>query len=69
MSLQKDWNKLLITYNSLQMHKIDLKTYDIWVGNIKMLNKKYNKDHEVPDYDGWRKKEIKRRFEEVAVHA
>ena len=69
LNLQKDWNRLLIIYNSLQMHMLTEETYTIWAKNITELNERDNKHFEVPDYDGWRKKEIQRRFEEVNVSA
>ncbi len=69
LNLQNDWNKLLIIYNSLQMHMLTEETYTIWAKNIAELNERDNKHFEVPDYEGWRKKEIQRRFEEVYVSA
>ncbi|KKM62164.1 hypothetical protein LCGC14_1524490 [marine sediment metagenome] len=69
LNLQKDWNRLLIIYNSLQMHMLTEETYTIWAKNITELNERDNKHFEVPDYDGWRKKEIQRRYQELTVPA
>ena len=69
LNLQKDWNRLLIIYNSLQMHMLTEETYTIWAKNITDLNERDNKHFEVPDYDGWRKKEIQRRYQELTVPA
>ena len=69
MCLQKDWNRLLIIYNNLQMYMLTREIYTKWASNIRALNERDNKTFEVPDYDGWRKKEIKRRFEEQSVYA
>lgn len=69
INLHKDWNRLLIIYNSLQMHMLTEEIYTKWAGNIRGLNERDNKTFEVPEYDGWRKKEIKRRFEELSVYA
>ncbi len=69
MNLQKDWNRLLIIYNSLQMHMLTKEIYTVWAGNISELNERDNKHFEVPGYDGWRKREIQRRYQELTVPA
>jgi len=69
MNLQKDWNRLLIIYNSLSMHTINRDMHARYIANVRMLNEQDNKTIEEPEYDEWRRQQIERRYEELTVSA